>query len=114
MVTRRSKWIKTARKKLCLSVPLACFVYLDNIIIYSNTFEQHSFDMQAILDKLRKANHTINVKKALLLFPLLEWKMTLRIPKLCRTFLSPKTARNSKGFVGWLGGTIALCPDSLS
>lgn len=41
-----------------------CFVYLDDIIIYSTTFEQHSYDIQAILDKLRDANLTVNMKKS--------------------------------------------------
>ncbi len=41
-----------------------CFVYLDGIIIYSDTFEQHSYDLQAVLDKLREANLTVNMKKS--------------------------------------------------
>lgn len=38
------------------------FEYLDDIII-SNTFEQHSSDIQAVLNKLQKENLTVNMKK---------------------------------------------------
>lgn len=39
-----------------------CFVYLDDIIIYSTTPEQHSVHIQAVLDKRRKAHLTVNMK----------------------------------------------------
>ncbi|XDV22712.1 hypothetical protein PO909_027558 [Leuciscus waleckii] len=40
-----------------------CFVYLDDIIIYSSSMEQHFQDIQAVLDKFKEANLTVNMKK---------------------------------------------------
>ena len=41
-----------------------CFVYLDDIIIYSPSWEQHYHDIQAVLDRLREAKLTVNMKKS--------------------------------------------------
>lgn len=41
-----------------------CFVYLDDIIIYSSSCSQHQHDIQKVLDKLREANLTVNMKKS--------------------------------------------------
>ena len=41
-----------------------CFVYLDDIIIYSDTVERHGNDIQTVLDRLRDANLTVNMKKS--------------------------------------------------
>nr|XP_054598745.1 uncharacterized protein LOC129163840 [Nothobranchius furzeri] len=41
-----------------------CFVYLDDIIVYSSTPEQHRFDLQAVFDKLQMAKLTVNMKKS--------------------------------------------------
>ena len=41
-----------------------CFVYLDDIIIHSASLTQHFEDIQAVLDALRSANLTVNMKKS--------------------------------------------------
>lgn len=41
-----------------------CFEYIDDIIIYSLTVEQHFLDIQNVLHKLKKAGLTINLKKS--------------------------------------------------
>lgn len=41
-----------------------CFVYLDDIIIYSSSSAQHQYDIQEVLDKLRGANLIVNMKKS--------------------------------------------------
>jgi RNase H-like domain found in reverse transcriptase/Reverse transcriptase (RNA-dependent DNA polymerase)/Integrase zinc binding domain len=40
-----------------------CFVYMDDIIIFSASFEQHLRDLDQILSKLDKANLKINIEK---------------------------------------------------
>ena len=40
-----------------------CFVYLDDIIIYSQNRDRHFQDLQAVLDKLRETGLTLNMKK---------------------------------------------------
>lgn len=41
-----------------------CFVYIDDIIIYSTTHEQHRFHIQAVLDKLCEAHLTVYMKNS--------------------------------------------------
>lgn len=41
-----------------------CFVYLDDIIVFSSNKEQHFQDLQLVMDKLREAGLTVNMKKS--------------------------------------------------
>ena len=40
-----------------------CIVHIDDILIYSNNYEKHQIHVHQVLDKLRKANIYLNIKK---------------------------------------------------
>src|SRR5436190_1835369 len=41
-----------------------CLVYLDDIIIFGNTIEEHLSNIQKVFDKLRRANLKIQIDKS--------------------------------------------------
>ena len=41
-----------------------CFVYLDDVIIYSNTLDEHLVHIEKILQIFKDANLTINLEKS--------------------------------------------------
>ncbi len=44
-------------------IGVICFVYLDDIIVFSDTNEEHLLRIQMITDKMRTANLKIKLKK---------------------------------------------------
>ncbi|MES2287473.1 MAG: retropepsin-like aspartic protease/reverse transcriptase [Bacteroidota bacterium] len=50
-----------------------CFVYLDDIIVFSKTEEQHMKDLKEIFERFRDANLTVNIKKCIFVSATLEY-----------------------------------------
>lgn len=46
-----------------------CFVYIEDIIIYSSNLPQHFQDLQTVLHRLQEAGLTINLKKSKFYIP---------------------------------------------
>lgn len=47
-------------------IDIICHVYLDDIIIWSNTLKEHEHNVATVLEALRKANLFCNKKKSML------------------------------------------------
>ena len=43
---------------------MICLVYLNDIIVYSSSVTQHFERLQTVIDRLYKANLTVNLKKS--------------------------------------------------
>ena len=50
-------------KTLAGLVDVSCIVYLDNILIFSNTIEQHVQHVKEVLKRLRKAKLYVKLSK---------------------------------------------------
>ncbi len=46
-----------------------CFVYTDDILVCSHTFEEHLSHLKQAFDRLRQAHHKLNPKKCIFLKP---------------------------------------------
>ncbi len=90
-----------------------CFVYLDDIIIYSPTIERHFQDVQAVLDKLRGANLTVNMQKSHFFCISLKFLGHVVSPagveadpekiKAVQEFPTPKSLKELQRFLGMAG-----------
>ena len=45
----------------------SCFVYIDDILVCSRTFEEHVSHLQAVFERLRAANLTLKVQECVFL-----------------------------------------------
>jgi len=88
----------------------SCLVYVDDIIIFSATFEQHMKDIEAVLQRLREANLQIRTSKCQFCrkeMPYLghivsQGKVKLDPAKVevIRNWKEPKTVSDLRAFVG--------------
>uniref|UniRef100_A0A9J7XVL9 ribonuclease H n=1 Tax=Cyprinus carpio carpio TaxID=630221 RepID=A0A9J7XVL9_CYPCA len=95
-----------------------CFVYIDDIIIYSPSVAQHFNDLQSVLLKLQEAGLTINLKKQVFALKRLHfWVMLLASMVLLQTqarlrpsnlTLCHETSKRSSASWDWPVGTTAL------
>jgi len=100
---------------------VCCLGYFDDIIIFSNSFEEHLIHLQLVLDKIRKAGFTIHPKKVQLCrtklkflgFIIEEGKCYPDPSKLScvHNYPRPRTPRQIKKFLGLIGFYRRFIPD---
>jgi hypothetical protein len=87
-----------------------CLAYLDDILIYSKTFEEHLDNLQQVFDRFRAANLRMNGKKCDWLLEEIEWLGHIISPHGIRP--SPRNIKavkdfpkptNQKQLRSWLG-----------
>ena len=90
-----------------------CLVYLDDIVIFSRTFDEHLVRLRTVFDRIRSAKLTLKPKKCL--FGRAEIKflghlinksgikpLTEKIETI-KNYPVPKTVKNVRGFLGLVG-----------
>ena len=87
-----------------------CFVYLDDILVCPETFEEHLEHLQSVFDRLRKASLTLKPKKCFFAQPEVKYlghvvsckEVTPDPDKICkvRDFPVPTDVSNVRQFLG--------------
>lgn len=90
-----------------------CFVYIDDIIIYSSSVVQHFYDLKTVLHRLETAGLTINLKKCNFFLPKITFLghvvsnkgITADPSKVeaIRAFPAPNTLKEVQRFLGLAG-----------
>lgn len=90
-----------------------CLVYMDDIIIFSTSLQEHIANLKLIFDKLRQSRLKIQLDKSEFLRKEVEFLGHIVTPegvkpnpnkiKVIQNFPIPKTARDIKSFLGLLG-----------
>ncbi|XP_020298131.1 uncharacterized protein LOC109862475 [Pseudomyrmex gracilis] len=100
-------------KKLKNLVGNSCFVYIDNIIVYGKTIEEHNRNLKTLFERLRQVDLKLQPDKCEYLRPELEYLGHLisergvqpnlkRIEKV-QTYPVPKNPKEIKQFLGLVG-----------
>lgn len=97
-----------------------CFVYMDDILVYSRSKEEHERHLRIIFERLAKYGLVINVKKCIFgvsEVPFVGYIISadgIRIPeervKVIREYPLPKTAKGLRRFLGMLNFYRRLLP----
>jgi len=98
-----------------------CLGYFDDIIIFSNSFEEHLQHLQMVLDRIREAGFTIHPKKAQLCRKRLKFLGFIIEEGQCHpdpakvlcinNYPRPRTPRHVKKFMGLVGFYRRFIPD---
>ena len=90
-----------------------CFVYMDDIIIFGNTIEEHNRNLAIVLQRLKDVKLKLQADKCEFLKPELEYlrhivtadgmKPNPRKLQAIRDFTQPKNATQIKSFLGLTG-----------
>ncbi|CAF1521526.1 unnamed protein product [Adineta ricciae] len=91
----------------------SCLVYIDDIVIYSPTFEQHLIDLRNVLQALREANLTLKRSKCCFCRKEMKYlghiitqdgiKPDPTLTKAVTEFPQPRTIRDIQSFLGLSG-----------
>jgi len=106
-------WQRFIDQVLGFDLQPKCFVYLDDVVLVSSSFEEHLTLLETVLTRLEAANLTMNLEKCKFCMPELRYlgylvdKEGLRIdPKKLRPILEfpkPNTISEARRFNGLLG-----------
>jgi len=90
-----------------------CLIYLDDIIIFSSSLQEHMQDLHKIFCKLKSTNLKLQVKKSEFLIKEIEYlghvisadgiKYNPNKLTALKNFTLPRTRKEIKSFLGWLG-----------
>ena len=88
----------------------SCLIYLDDVIVFSHTFDEHLYHLPQVFDSLREANLRLKSSKCSFsqqevnyLGHVISANGTLSDPskiELVRNFPPPKTVRQRRSFLG--------------
>jgi len=79
-----------------------CLVYMDDIIVYSTSLEEHILSLKIVFNKLREANLKLQLDKCDFLEKETEFPKPIKVTAITN-FPIPRTTKEIKSFLGLCG-----------